>query len=325
MALIFNQLFEAESCTYTYLFADSLSGDALLIDPVLETAERDEALLKELDLTLRYTLETHCHADHVTGAAKLRERMGSTAVAHPQANIEGARTVEAGDVLRVGEMALETLATPGHTDGCVSYRGPGRVFTGDALLIGGCGRTDFQQGDASKLYDSVTNCLFNLPDETIVYPAHDYKGRFHSTVGEEKRNNARLANTSREAFIQLMAELALPYPKQLDRAVPANQRAGKAMEPFTHPVLVPPERFFHIPELFFVWINTASSSTLPPVPNCVTRTVGDLYTESDLPKSRTIGLTGDQESLCLAAEALLTSQGYDVVVLAGGWPGAVWA
>jgi sulfur dioxygenase len=225
--MLFRQLFDPESSTYTYLVADPVSGQAAFIDPVLEQTERDLALLKELGLTLTHVLETHVHADHVTAAGQLRERTGCTVVA----STKGASCVDLhvrhGDLVRVGGLAFWVLATPGHTDDSVSYLLGDRVFTGDALLVRGTGRADFQNGDAGQLYDSITQILFVLPDELQVYPGHDYNGRTVTTIGEEKRFNPRLAGKERAAFIQLMAELRLPPPKKLDIAVPANRACGR--------------------------------------------------------------------------------------------------
>lgn len=224
--MLFRQLFDPESSTYTYLVADPVFGEAALIDPVLEQVDRDLTLVKELGLTLTHVLETHVHADHVTGAGLLRERTGCQVVA----STKGASCVNVhvrhGDEVRVGGLAIWVLATPGHTDDSVSYLVGDRLFTGDALLVRGTGRTDFQNGDAGQLYDSITQVLFLLPEETRVYPAHDYKGHTMTTIGEEKRFNPRLAGRNRAAFIQLISELHLPPPRKLDIAVPANRSCG---------------------------------------------------------------------------------------------------
>jgi glyoxylase-like metal-dependent hydrolase (beta-lactamase superfamily II) len=231
--VIFRQLFEPLSSTYTYLLADADTREAVLIDPVIEELEAYVALLAELGLTLRLTLETHLHADHVTAAASLRDRLGSKVGIQADAGASGADLwLRDGDVVRIGSIGIEVRATPGHTDGCVSYHVGDRVFTGDALLIGGCGRTDFQQGSAERLHESVTTRIFTLPDDTLVYPAHDYRGRTVSTVKEERGTNARLGGgRTREEFVAIMAALALPRPKQIDRALPANQRCGRESEP----------------------------------------------------------------------------------------------
>lgn len=225
-AMIFRQLFDLESSTYTYLVADAASRRAALIDPVLGQLERDLRLLDELGLTLDAVLETHVHADHVTAAGRLRERTGARTVAAAS----GAPCIDThvghGDVVRVGDLAITVLATPGHTDDSLSFLVGDRVFTGDALLIRSAGRTDFQNGDARQLYDSITRVLFGLPDETLVYPAHDYRGMTASTIGEEKRFNPRIAARSLDDFVTLMNNLQLPPPKQIAVAVPANRACG---------------------------------------------------------------------------------------------------
>jgi glyoxylase-like metal-dependent hydrolase (beta-lactamase superfamily II)/rhodanese-related sulfurtransferase len=229
--MIFRQLFDHVSSTYTYLLADEATREAVLIDPVFERHVRDAALIRELDLKLLYTLDTHCHADHVTGAWLMKEALGSKAAlakAYDAANIDV--PLVDGDVIRFGEEALEVRATPGHTDGCLSFVTSDRkmVFTGDALLVRGAGRTDFQAGDPALLYQSIKEQLFSLPDDCVVYPAHDYDGRTSSTIGEEKKFNARIGGDAREEdFVGYMMNLALPHPKQLDIAVPANMRGGR--------------------------------------------------------------------------------------------------
>ncbi len=228
--MIFRQLFDRESSTYTYLLGDEATGEAVLIDPVLELVDRDVRLLAELGLSLKYTLDTHVHADHVTASGTLRERLGSRAVLSARGGAACASVpVAHGDVLEFGDVALEVRETPGHTDTCVSYYLPEQdmVFTGDTLLVRGCGRTDFQAGDAETLYDSVHEQLFTLPDHTAVYPGHDYRGRTVTTVGEEKTHNPRLGGgRSRAEFVEIMASLDLSLPKKIDVAVPANQKCG---------------------------------------------------------------------------------------------------
>ncbi len=229
--MIFRQLFDADTGTYTYLLADARSREAVLIDTVRERVDRDLALLDELGLELRYTLDTHVHADHVTGASLLRDRLGSRIVYPAGSEAEGADVlVSHGDTVRFGNEVLEVRETPGHTDACVTYvTGDGaRAFTGDALLIRGSGRTDFQAGDARKLYRSVHDQILSLPDDTELYPGHDYKGRTVTTVREEKLHNPRLGGgLDEEAFVEIMAKLNLPHPKRIDVAVPANQRLGR--------------------------------------------------------------------------------------------------
>jgi len=226
--MLFRQLFDSESCTYTYLIADESTGDAVLIDPVREQIERDLRLCRELGLTLRYALDTHVHADHITAAGDLRDRTGASTVscATGGADCASIRLGHGGEV-RIGGLTVQALATPGHTDDSLSFLVENRLFTGDALLIRGCGRTDFQNGSPAQLYESVTQVLFALPDSTQVYPGHDYTGQTMSTIGEERRHNPRLAGKSRDEFIALMNNLRLAPPKKLHIAVPANRACGK--------------------------------------------------------------------------------------------------
>jgi glyoxylase-like metal-dependent hydrolase (beta-lactamase superfamily II) len=222
------QLFDVESSTFTYFLVDRATREAMAIDSVDRQVERDLALIKRLDLKLRYALETHAHADHITGAARLVAATGALSAAPSGCGILPANVqMQDGDVLLFGVAEqLRALHTPGHTAGSMSFAWRGNVFTGDALLIDGCGRTDFQGGDAGALYDSIHTKLFTLPDITRVYPGHDYRGNAVSTIGWEKRHNARLANRSRTDFIDLMAHLNLPRPKMMDVAVPANRNLG---------------------------------------------------------------------------------------------------
>ncbi|MCB0365330.1 MAG: MBL fold metallo-hydrolase [Bdellovibrionaceae bacterium] len=227
--MIFRQLFDRDTCTYTYLLADSVSRDAVIIDPVREQFERDMQILGELNLQLRLILETHIHADHVTGAALLRRETGAKVGVAAVAGAEGVdKPLVDGQVLDRGEIVIKVLATPGHTNSCLSYFVGDRVFTGDALFIRGCGRTDFQQGDSAKLFKSVREKLFALPDDTFVYPGHDYKGQTVSTIGEEKRYNPRLRlNHTIEDFARIMSELKLDPPVRIKEAVPANLKLGE--------------------------------------------------------------------------------------------------
>jgi sulfur dioxygenase len=226
---VFRQLFDAETCTFTYVLGCAETGEAVLIDPVLEQKDRDLAVLAELGLRLRYVLNTHCHADHITSGGAIRRELPDVRTVISKSSGASADVhVSDGDRVSFGSLEVEALSTPGHTDGCVSWllRGsPAYIFTGDALLIRGCGRTDFQQGSASTLYDSIHSKIFSLDGETFVYPGHDYKGRNVSTVDEERRYNPRLTQ-SKADFIKTMAELKLPYPKKIDSAVPANMVCG---------------------------------------------------------------------------------------------------
>ncbi|MBD1909915.1 MULTISPECIES: FAD/NAD(P)-binding protein [unclassified Leptolyngbya] len=226
--LLFRQLFDPESSSYTYLVADKLTRDAVLVDPVLEQVERDLSILEDLGLTLRYCLETHLHADHITGAGKLRQQTGCRVMVPKDATVKAAdHSLADGETLAVGSVLVEAIATPGHTSHHLAYLINGtHLLTGDALLIRGCGRTDFQGGDAGTLYDMVTQRLFALPDDTLVYPGHDYKGHTVSTIGEEKQLNPRFAHRSRNQFIILMAHLGLSYPQKMKEAVPANEYCG---------------------------------------------------------------------------------------------------
>lgn len=228
--MIFRQLFDPETSTYTYLLADDATREAVLIDPVREQFERDETVIRELDLTLLFTLETHVHADHVTSSGRFRNELGSKIAVAAAAEVKNADVALCdGDALRFGGEQLEVRATPGHTGGCLTYvvTGQGMAFTGDALLIRGCGRTDFQQGDPEMLYRSVHDKILSLPDDTALYPGHDYKGRTVSTVAEEKRFNGRLGSGKSIAdFAAIMNGLDLAYPKRIDEAVPANLESG---------------------------------------------------------------------------------------------------
>jgi glyoxylase-like metal-dependent hydrolase (beta-lactamase superfamily II)/rhodanese-related sulfurtransferase len=259
--MIFRQLFDQVSCTYTYLLADELTRDAILIDPVFEQHARDAALLRELGVVLRYTLDTHCHADHVTGAWLMKSALGSKIALSP---VYGATNVDLplapGDVVRFGDRALEVRATPGHTNGCLSYVSSdrSRVFTGDALLVRGAGRTDFQQGDAQRLFRSIREQLFTLPDDCAVLPGHDYEGRTSSTIGEERRFNPRIGGAAREEdFVGYMRNLGLPHPKQLALALPANMRAGQPEDgkapapPSWGPVVL---TYAGVPEIDAEWV-----------------------------------------------------------------------
>ncbi|KAB2914414.1 MAG: MBL fold metallo-hydrolase [Hyphomicrobiaceae bacterium] len=225
--MIFRQLFDSISGTYSYLLASRRGGEALIIDPVLEKVDRYLQLVKELDLKLVKAVDTHIHADHVTGLGALRDRTHCITVMGEQARVDvvSMRVVE-GDKLTIEGVALDVLYTPGHTDDSYSFLMQDRVFTGDTLLIRGTGRTDFQNGSARAQYQSLFGKLLKLPDETLVYPAHDYKGDTVSTIGEEKAFNPRLQVKSVDEYVDLMSKLNLPNPKMMDVAVPANMRQG---------------------------------------------------------------------------------------------------
>merc|ERR1712088_699057 len=225
---LFRQLFDKESSTYTYLLADMVARQAILIDPVIEQAERDVGLVRQLGLNLQFVLNTHVHADHITGTGRLKRLLPNTKSVISKAS--GAKAdilVSEGDTVRFGEEEVAVVATPGHTEGCVTYvhSKAGWAFTGDALLIRGCGRTDFQGGSAETLYSSVWSRILSLPDHFSLYPAHDYKGVMVTSVAEEKLHNPRLTK-SLEEFVKIMEGLGLPYPKKIDESLPANMVCG---------------------------------------------------------------------------------------------------
>lgn len=226
--MIFRQLFEPVSSTYTYLLGCDQTGEALLIDPVIVAVDRDLAEISRLGLKLAYTLDTHIHADHITAALELKQKTGSKIAAPACDRLPCTDVgVEEGKPFQLGSIVLQPLHTPGHTDGHFAYLCGDRLFSGDALLIDGCGRTDFQNGDAAALYHSVQEKLFSLADEVLVYPAHDYKGRRVSSIAQEKNRNPRLGQgRTLEEFRAIMAGLNLPYPNFIDYALPGNKLCG---------------------------------------------------------------------------------------------------
>ena len=229
--MLFRQLFDAESSTYTYLLACAETREAVVIDPVYEQHSRDMALIRELGLNVRYAIDTHVHADHVTGAWLLHKALGACNVVSANSGAVGAqREVDEGDVLTFGGCSLDVRATPGHTDGCLTLvtREQDMAFTGDCLMIRSAGRTDFQAGDVHRLWRSIREKIFTLPDECLVYPGHDYLGRTVSTVAEEKQFNPRIGGDAREEdFVGYMENLGLPHPRHMEIAVPANMECGK--------------------------------------------------------------------------------------------------
>lgn len=224
---MFKQMFDTESSTYTYLLVDENTREAVIIDPVASHVDEYIAMIKQHNLHLKYALETHVHADHITASGKLRERLGiKTGVSELCGALAADMQLNDGDVLMMGNQTIHVIATPGHTAGSVSFLCNDRLFTGDSLLINGCGRTDFQGGSAEMQYNSIVNKLFTLPDETLIYPGHDYSGRRVSSIVQEKVINPRLAGKTRDEFIGIMNNLNLPKPKLLDIAVPANRMCG---------------------------------------------------------------------------------------------------
>ncbi len=226
--MLFRQLFDRESSTYTYLIADTETKEAILVDPVLEQLGRDTKLLQELNLTLKFCLETHIHADHITGTGKLREITRCKGVVPSNTDINCADIfIKDREIITLGKIKIQAIETNGHTDSHVCYFvNDNLVLTGDALFIRGCGRTDFQSGNPGILYDSVTEKLFTLPDNILVYPGHDYKGQTVSTIGEEKQWNPRFQK-DKNSFIEFMNNLNLPNPKKMMEAVPANEQCGR--------------------------------------------------------------------------------------------------
>src|SRR5262250_2763795 len=229
--MIFRQLFDSVSGTYTYLLASRRGGEALIIDPVIERVDRYLQLIRELDLKLVKAVDTHLHADHITGLGALRDRTQCITVMGEMSKVDVvSMRVAEGDKLTIEGVALDVLYTPGHTDDSYSFLTRDCVFTGDTLLIRGTGRTDFQNGDARAQYESIFGKLLRLPEEMLVFPAHDYKGDTVSTIGEEKRFNPRLQVKSVEEYVDLMNNLKLPNPKMMDIAVPANMQVGLHQE-----------------------------------------------------------------------------------------------
>ena len=229
--MIFRQLFDSVSSTYTYLIASRSGGEALIIDPVLEKVDRYIQLLNELDLKLVKAIDTHVHADHITGLGALRDRTRCITVMGESSGVDVvSMRVSEGDRIGIEGFALDVLYTPGHTDDSYSFLLPDRVFTGDTLLIRGTGRTDFQNGDPAAQYDSIFNKLLKLPEDTLVYPAHDYKGDTVSTIAEEKVYNPRLQVKSQAEYVDIMNNLDLANPKMMDVAVPANLKIGLSQD-----------------------------------------------------------------------------------------------
>ncbi|MCB9598607.1 MAG: MBL fold metallo-hydrolase [Sandaracinaceae bacterium] len=257
--MLFRQLFDATSSTYTYLLASR--GEAVLVDTVYEQHARDAALIRELDLTLVHTLDTHVHADHVTGAWRMKQAFGSRIGLAASVEADGVDTPLAdGTRVAFGERALLVRATPGHTSGCLTFvlDDESMAFTGDCLLIRGAGRTDFQEGDAHALYRSIREVIFALPESSVLYPGHDYSGRTATTVGEERRHNPRVGGAANETdFVGYMDNLGLPHPKQIDIAVPANMKCGRPEAEVPAPPAWGPVvwSYASVPEIEAEWVS----------------------------------------------------------------------
>jgi sulfur dioxygenase len=338
--LVFRQLFDPQSSTYTYLLADPGSREAVLIDPVFEHERRDAALIDELGLKLAWTLETHVHADHVTGAWLHRRHRGSRIALSAATGAQDAdRLLAHGDRVAFGRRGLEARATPGHTNGCMTYVLDDRsmAFTGDALLVRGCGRTDFQQGSAQSLYRSVREQVFSLPDECLVYPAHDYRGITASSVGEERRFNPRLGGRIlEEDFVGFMSNLGLAHPKLMDAAVPANLRCGRPEKeiageagwaPITHTFSgiseIQPdwlEEHLHHVQVIDVREPAEFDGSLGRLPGARLIPLGSLAAQApSLSRERPIVTVCRSGARSAQATVLLTRAGFDKVAnLAGG-------
>jgi len=284
--LTVKQLFDRESCTYTYLLIDSETREGAIIDGVLETYERDMQIINELGVELLYAIETHAHADHITSAGKIREATGAKLVYGESSGIQAIDVpLRDGESITLGHYRITAISTPGHTSGCTCYFSDGMLFSGDTLLIRGCGRTDFQNGDPGMLYDSITRKLFVLADDTIVYPAHDYNGRTSSTIGEEKAWNPRLAGgRTRDSFIELMNNLNLDMPKRINEAVPANMKIGINFDANRYLL-----RDFDMNDLYQVWQD------LPKNALVMDNRTAEEYARGHVPGSRNIPMGTENE------------------------------
>jgi len=329
--MLFRQLFDPVSSTYTYLLADVATRRALLIDTVFEQFERDRALLSELGLTLTHTLDTHVHADHVTAAWRLRQALGSKIVLSSRSGAVGADVyVDDGDVIEAGSATLIVRSTPGHTNGCVTYvtKDYRMAFTGDALLIRSAGRTDFQQGDAHALYRSIKERIFTLPDDCLLYPAHDYAGRTVTTVEEEKRWNPRIGGEASESdFTGYMQNLGLPHPKQIDVAVPANLKCGRpesaptADKPTWGPLV---HTFAGVLEIDPVWVSEHRSAvTLVDVREAAElggdlgRVEGSLHIPLGELRARAAEVPRDKPVVCVCRSGRRSAQACAILEKAG--------
>ena len=341
MKAIFRQLYDNLSSTYTYLLADADSREAAIIDPVFELHRRDLALIHELELNLKYALDTHCHADHITGSWLMKMATGCKIVLSKKYNASQVDIpVDEGDSIVFGGIRLRVWATPGHTDGCLTYvtNDQKMAFTGDCLMIRGAGRTDFQQGDANKMYRSIHDKLFTLPDECLVYPAHDYDGRCVSTIREEKKFNTRIGGeASEQDFVGYMKNLGLPHPKKIAIALPANMRSGMP-ENGIYPAAAswgPVEETYdgipqipadwvegHLGSMIIVDVREADERTVDAksIRQAITIPLGDLVSRlNEIPKSKPVVTVCHSGKRSAQAAVILKKNGYtDVANLKGG-------
>lgn len=282
------QFFDRDSCTYTYLLVDPNSHQGAIIDGVKEQLKRDLQTIEQLGVELLYAIETHVHADHISSAGLIRQKTGAQIVYNQAAGVKSIDIeLNDGDLLSLGDFQIRAIATPGHTGGCMSYYVSGRVFTGDTLLIRGCGRTDFQQGSAEALYHSVTKKLFNLPDETLLYPGHDYNGNTSSSIVEEKQWNPRLGEQkSLHDFINIMDNLNLALPKKINEAVPANEGCGINFKPniYVH-------EDFSMIELYKIWQQHNPDNLI------IDNRTQDEYLAGHIPHSQNIPLGTESTNL----------------------------
>lgn len=335
--MIFKQLFDSQSSTFTYLLADEASKEAVIIDPVFEQVNRDGALIEELGLTLLYSLDTHCHADHVTASWILQQRFGCQIGSAKNINATNVnlRLVHL-DTVHFGGLEIEVRATPGHTDGCLTYvcHQHKMAFTGDALLIRGCGRCDFQQGSPQTLFQSIHQQIFTLPDDFILYPAHDYAGRMSTSVDEEKQYNPRLGGMASESdFVGYMKNMALPHPKFIDIALPANLESGRTDVSIEQPDWAPLHLTFSgiyevEPEWVLQSLNTLqlldvreeTEVNVSRIEGSVTIPLGDLTGRLDeLTKDKpTVVLCRSGKRSALAVNILKNNGWHDVANMKGG-------
>ncbi|MCL1048234.1 MBL fold metallo-hydrolase [Shewanella abyssi] len=277
--LYVKQLFDRDSCTYTYLLADPKTHEGVIIDAVKEHLQRDLQYIEELGIELLYIIETHIHADHITSAGLIRQKTGAQIVYSQTAAVKSIDIeLKEGDELPIGGHHIRAINTPGHTHGCMSFYVDGMVFTGDCLLIRGCGRTDFQEGDSGDLYNSITKKLFSLADETVIYPGHDYNGKTSSTIAEEKQWNPRVGQKkSLDDFLQIMSNLNLDLPKKINEAVPANTNCGINFNPdaYIH-------NDFSMNALYNVWLKENSNTLI------IDNRTKEEYSKGHIPRSQNI-------------------------------------